>query len=240
LATKTVPFRLIANTLRRRPDYDSILADALVYSVLNGLLDDWVAFLMRERNAEGVAKVLEIAAPRLKDQPDFFECAGVNWETYLPLIGDPVKHLVLMRVLPQQFARIGGIPNEFIQAAVAENEIMRAFLVSFANGLDFAPFMKADLTFENAVSLFEKEFAEWKEIDGIVPKFRSFGASLQNGGLEMLALAWYAASRDRNRAFFVIEGADGLQDVARRYIAQFPDRECSAFLMSVTSELCLD
>jgi hypothetical protein len=180
---------------------------------------------------------LPISAPRLKDQPDFFECARLNWDIYFRFLGDPVKHLVLIKVLPEQFARIDGIPNEFIQAAIAEGEIMRAFLASFACGIDFAPFMKVDLTFENAISLFEKEFAGWKEIKGIVPKFRSFGASLQNGGLEMLALAWYVAIRDRDRAFFVIEAVDGLQDVARKHIAQFPDRACSAFLMSVMSEL---
>jgi hypothetical protein len=58
---------------------------------------------MRERSAEGVAKVLEIAVPRLKDQSDFFERAWLNRDTYLRFLSGHVKRLVLMKTLPDQY-----------------------------------------------------------------------------------------------------------------------------------------
>ena len=95
--------------------------------------------------------------------------------------------------------------------------------------------MELGLGFDAAVPLFETEFDAWKDVDEIRPKFRCLAASLQNGGREPLALAWYVAMRDQARTSFALDAVDGLDDIVRAFTVRFPDLEAYAFLTAMLS-----
>jgi hypothetical protein len=222
---------------RASPKFMEALGDTLKWAVVENLLDKWIEFLPREFHPESVAQILGHATPALLAKPEFFEDERWDWNAYLPFLNEDTQTAILFAISPGRFARLklDGVPSGFIAAALAKNAFIRAFLYSFAHGLDFAPFMQLGLGFDAAVPLFETEFDAWKDVDEIRPKFRCLAASLQNGGLEPLALACYVAMRDQARASFTLDVVDGLDDIVRAFTAQFPDSEASAFLTAILS-----
>lgn len=222
---------------RARPKFLDLLGDALVWAVFEDLLDQWIDFLLREFDPESVAQILGHATLPLAAKPEFFENKRWDWDVYLPFLNEAAQTAILLAILPGRFGKLklDGVPSAFIAAALAHKAFVKAFLYSFAHGLDFAPFIERGLAFDAAVPLFEAEFAAWKDLDEICPKFRCLAASLQNGGLEPLTLAWHVAMRDRARASFALDAVDGLDDIVRGFTVQFPDLEASAFLTAVLS-----
>jgi hypothetical protein len=222
---------------RATPKFLDALGNALAWAVLGNLLDKWIDFLLGEFDPESVAQILGHATAALSSKPEFFENERWDWDVYLPFLDEATQTAILFAISPGRFAKLklDGVPSGFIAAALAKNAFVRAFLYSFAHGLDFAPFVQLGLGFDAAVPLFETEFNAWKDLDEIRPKFRCMAASLQNGGLEPLALAWYVAMRDQARASFALDSVDGLDDILRAFTARFPDSEASAFLNAMLS-----
>jgi hypothetical protein len=235
-------FNGLIETYRRRPNFHSILADALVVAAWEGFLDEWITYMLREFSNEETAKILETAVPYIKEHPAFYADDRWNWDAYLRLFVEKVQHMVLFALPPRRFAalKLQGVARSFLAVALDRGELMRAFLVALENGVDFAPVLLADakfseLRFREAVGAFEEAMVVWQELDPVVPRLRSLGASFQYHELPELALAWFVAIRDESRASFVFEVDDAIEEVARVYVTEHPDMETSAFLAAVLS-----
>jgi hypothetical protein len=222
---------------RTGPKFLELMADSLAWAVFGDLLDKWIDFLLREFDPVGVAQILGCVPAPLMGKREFFENERWDWDVYLPFLDEARQNVILFAISPSRFAKLklDGVPSEFIATALAQNAFVRAFLYSFAHGLDFAPFVGPGVGFDAAVPLFQAEFDAWRDLNEIRPKFRCLAASLQNGGLEPLALAWYVAMRDQTRASFVLDAVDGLEGILRTFTVQFPGLEATAFLTALLS-----
>jgi hypothetical protein len=237
-------FNRLLETYRRRPNFYSIMGDALVVATCQGFFDEWITYMLREFSNEETAKIIETAVPFMKEQLDFYADDRWNWDIHLGLFAERVQHMVLFALPPKRFAelKLHGMAQSFLAVALDKGEVMRAFLVGLANGVDFAPVLVADakflrLSFREAVAAFEEALVAWRKLDVVAPRLRCLGASFQYHELPELALAWFVAIRDDSRASFVFDADDAIEEVARVYITENPDIEASAFLAAVLRAL---
>jgi hypothetical protein len=237
-------FEEVIEAYQKKEYFLRVIAHAFVHACREGREGKWIDWLTEKLRVEQIVQVLDVATESLANWPRVFNCEKMNWKAYFLHLRPVAQTAFLIGVEPESFATLPleSVENAFIENALSQNEILRAFLCSVARKVDFCPFVLRDgklplINLTEAIALFETEVAKFRQVQNIVPTCRFLGSALQIGGLEKLGLAVYLALRDQRRVASLFVVSDGLVEVAHGYLAQQPEGEVAVLLQEGIAEL---